>query len=307
MKIGLKLHHSGPGANPESIRRWAQFAETLGLHLIMTADHAALTPEVLGQYGSPYYEAFTNLAWLAAQTQRMALGTTVIVLPYRHPLHLAQLTANVDQLSGGRLIFGVGVGWARSEFEALGVPFHRRGAITDDYLMAIKTLWTNDVATYEGRFVSFRDIMLSPKPVQSPHPPIWVGGSSEAAMRRAVRFGDAWHPIQVRVDWLRESALPRLRQIAEREGRPVPALCPRIVCRLTESPLAEDQRTAGEGTLDQVRRDLEALQALGAEYVLLDTKRNNPTAVSPRHHEDAWRTLTILAEKALDLEKESVR
>ena len=126
-------------------------------------------------------------------------------------------------------------------------------------------------------------------------------------MRRAVRFGDAWHPIQVRIHWLRETALPRLRQIAEHEGRPVPALCPRIGCRLTEAPLPEDERVAGEGTLDQVRGDLEGLQALGAAYVLLDTKRNSPTAMSPRHHEDAWRTLATLAEKALDLEKESVR
>jgi len=307
MKVGLKLHHSGPGASPESMRRWTQFAETLGLHLIMTADHVSLTPEVMGQYGAPYYEPFTNLAWLAAQTQRIQLGTTVIVLPYRHPVYVAHMTANIDQLSGGRLIFGAGVGWARSEFEVLGVPFHQRGAMTDDYLTAIKTLWTHDVASYEGRFVSFRDIRVSPRPVQSPHPPIWVGGLSEAAMHRAVRFGDVWHPIQNRVDWLRDTALPQLRQIAEREGRPVPALCPRILCRLTESPLPEETRGAGEGTLDQVRRDLEGLQALGAEYVLLDTKRNNPTGASPRHHEDAWRTLTTLAEKVLDLEQETVR
>jgi probable F420-dependent oxidoreductase len=307
MKFGLKLHHSGPGASPAHMLRWTRFAESLGLHLIMVADHAALTPEVLARYPEPYYEPFTNLAWLAAKTRHLQLGTTVIVLPYRHPLLLAHLTANVDQLSGGRLIFGVGVGWAEQEFEALGVPFHKRGAITDDYLAALKTLWTQDVASYEGPHVAFRDVKLSPKPVQQPHPPIWVGGSSDAALRRAVRFGDAWHPIGPRLAWLQHEGLPRLRQMADREGKPVPALCPRIWCRLTEAPLPDDERVAGEGSLDQVRRDLEALQELGAASVLLDTKRNSPTALSPKHYETAWRTLTILAEKAIDLDHESVR
>ena len=307
MKVGLKLHHSGPGASPEYMKRWAQFAETLGLHLIMTADHAALTPEVLEEYPAPYYEPFTNLAWLAAHTEKIELGTTVIVVPYRHPVHLAHMTGNVDQLSGGRLIFGVGVGWAESEFEVLGLPFRKRGAMTDDYLAAIKALWTQDVASFESPSVSFKDVTVAPKPVQSPHPPIWVGGSSEAALRRAVRFGQAWHPIGVRVDWLRDSALPRMRRLAESEEMSVPALCPRIWCRLTESPLPEEERLAGEGTIDQVHRDLEALQELGAEYVLLDTKRNSPTAGSASHHEEAWPTLTTLADRVLDLERETVR
>ena len=307
MKFGIKLHHSGPGASPEYMRRWTQFAETLGFHLIMTADHVALTPDVLVDYPAPYYEPFTNMAWLAAQTQRIELGTTVIVVPYRHPLHLAQLTANVDQLSGGRLIFGVGVGWAKGEFEALGVPFHQRGAMTDDYLSAVKALWTNEVASYEGPFVSFRDVRLDPRPLRTPHPPIWVGGQSAPAIRRTARFGDGWHPIGVRADWLRDTALPRLKQLSESEGRPVPKLCPRIWCRLTDSPLREDQRVAGEGTLDQIRGDLEILQELGAEYVVLDTKRNSSTAASERHHEEAWRSLTVLAEKAIDLQNESVR
>jgi probable F420-dependent oxidoreductase len=260
----------------------------------------------LGQYPAPYYETFTGLAWLSAITRKARLGTSVIVVPYRHPILIATMAANVDQLSEGRLVLGVGVGWVKSESQALGLPYEKRGAMTDDYLAALKALWTQDVASYEGPFVSFRDVKISPKPLQSPHPPIWVGGDSDAALRRAVRFGEAWHPIGRPVGWMRE-ALPRLRQMAEKEGRPVPPLCPRIWCRLTESPLPEEQRVAGEGTIDQVRRDMEALQALGAEYVLLDTKRNSPTALSPRHHEEAWRTLCVLAEKVIDVEKETVR
>jgi probable F420-dependent oxidoreductase len=307
MKFGIKLHHSGPGASPDYMKRWAQFAEVLGLHLLMTADHVALTPEVLGRYPAPYYEAFTNLAWLAAHTQKIQLGTTVIVIPYRHPVHLAHLTGNIDQFSGGRLILGVGVGWAPSEFEVFGVPFNKRGVMTDDYLAALIALWTSDVASYEGRFVSFKDVMVAPKPVQHPHPPIWVGGSSDRSLRRAVRFGQAWHPIHVRVDWLRDKALPRLREIAAEEGRPVPVLNPRIYCRITDRPLPEDERTAGEGTLEQIHGDLKELEGLGVEYVLLDTKRNSVTAESSRHHEEAWSALTTLADQVIDLENESLR
>jgi|TARA_Y100000310_G_scaffold304436_1_gene343591 probable F420-dependent oxidoreductase len=312
VKFGLKLHHSGPGASPDHMLRWARFAETLGMHLLMTADHVALTPDVLPQYPAPYYEPFTNLAWLAGHTDKIMLGTTVIVVPYRHPLLLAQITANIDQLSNGRLIFGIGAGWSVSEYEAFGIPHNKRGAITDDYLAAVKALWTQDVASHDGPYAKFRDVMLSPKPVQKPHPPIWVGGSGYLrgkmpAMDRAVRFGDAWHLLGIRADWLRDEAMPQLRRIAEEAGKPTPALCPRIFCRITDSPLPEDDRVAGEGTLDQIRADLDILEELGAEYVLLDTKRNNETANTARHHEDAWSVVTTLAEKAIDLENETLR
>jgi len=124
-------------------------------------------------------------------------------------------------------------------------------------------------------------------------------GASDAALRRAVLHGDAWHPIRIRVDWLRDSGLPRLRQIAEKEGRPVPALCPRIRLRLTDGTLADDARVAGEGSLDQVRADLEALQALGATYLLLDTYADDPEAT--RDPEVALRMVRTLAERVLDL------
>lgn len=305
MKVGINLLNFGPGVSPESLARWATLAETLGYHFVMISDHVAVTPDVQARYPAPFYEPFTTLGWLAAITRRVELGTTVIVLPYRHPLETARMAANVDRLSGGRLIFGVGAGWARQEFEALGLPFERRGAMTNDYIAAIKTAWTQEVATYEGRFVSFKDVHTSPRPLRSPHPPIWVGGSSDAALRRAVRYGDGWHPIRSRIGWLREQGLPRLRAIAGEAGKPVPALCPRIRLRLTDSPLPEGERVAGEGTLDQVRGDLAVLLSLGARYVLLDTYADDPEAT--RHHEPAWRMLATLAEQALDLPRETVR
>ncbi|HZS07380.1 MAG TPA: LLM class F420-dependent oxidoreductase [Blastocatellia bacterium] len=305
MKVGINILNFGPGAGPVSLARWAQFAEETGYHLVMISDHVAITPDVQAEYPAPFYDPFISLAWVAAMTKRIELGTTVAILPYRHPLHTARLAANLDQLSGGRFILGVGAGWAKQEFEALGVPFDRRGAITNEYLEAIRACLTGDTASYEGRFVSFRDVHTAPRPVRSPRLPIWVGGSGEAALRRAVRYGEGWHPIRIRTDWLRDKGLPMLRNIAEAEGKPAPALCPRIVLRITDQPLADDQRVAGQGTPDQIRKDFEALASMGAEYVLLDTYTGEPE--STRHPENSWAMLTSLAEQVLDLGRQALR
>lgn len=305
MKVGVNLLNFGPGAEPDVLARWAGLVEDLGYHLLMTSDHVAITPDVQERYPAPFYEPFTMLGWLAALTRRVELGTTVIILPYRHPLETARAMATADRLSGGRLIFGVGVGWARQEFEALGLPFHRRGAMADDYLAAIKACWTHDQASYSGPFVTFRDVHTAPRPARAPHPPIWVGGATDAALRRAVRHADGWHPIRVRVDWLRDTGLPRLHEIADKEGRPVPALCPRIRLHLTDTPAPEATRVAGEGTVDQVRHDLAALERLGASYVLLDTFTGDVDAT--RRPEPGWRMLATVAEQLVDLGRGIVR
>jgi probable F420-dependent oxidoreductase len=305
MKAGVNLLNFGPGASPESLARWTERVEALGYHLVMISDHVAITPDVAARYPAPFYDPFTALAWLAGQTRRVELGTTVVILPYRHPLLTARLCANVDRLSGARFIFGVGVGWARQEFAALGVPFERRGAMSNEYLDVITRCWAEDLVSYEGRFVSFHDVDTRPRPARRPRPPIWVGGATDAALRRAVRFGDAWHPIRIRMPWIRDTGLPRLRAIAAEEGRRVPAFCPRIRFRLTDTRVDDDERLAGEGTLDQVRADLEALAALGASYVVLDTYADDPDAT--RQHERHWGMLATLAERVLDLPKETLR
>ena len=305
MKVGVNLINFGPSASPESLARWAALAEALGYHFIAISDHVAITPDVEQRYPAPFYDPFLTLAWLAGLTKRLELGTTVIIVPYRHPLETARLVADVDRLSGGRLILGVGVGWAKQEFAALGLPFERRGAITNEYLAVMKTFWTRDVASFKGRFVSFADVRTAPRPFRSPHPPIWVGGASDAALTRAVRYGDGWHPIRFRVDWLRDHGLPRLIEIAERERKPRPALCPRMKLRLTDAPQPDATRLAGEGTVDQVRADLEGLAALGASHVLLDTYFDDPEAT--RRPDTAWRMLTTVAERVFDLEHETLR
>jgi probable F420-dependent oxidoreductase len=301
MKVGVNLLNFGPAASPESLLRWTRAVEALGYHFVMISDHVAPTPDVMARYPVPLYDPFVSLGWLAGQT-RLELGTTVVILPYRHPLLLARLAANLDNLCGGRFILGVGVGWARQEFDALGVPFNRRGAISDETLEIVRRCWTEDVVNHQGPFFTFRDVHTAPRPLRPP--PIWIGGGSDAALRRAVRHGDAWHPIRIKLGPLRE-ALKRLEGIAAQEGRPVPALCPRMRLCLTPSPVPEDDRMAGHGTLDQVRRDLETLAGLGARYVLLDTYMDDPEAT--RDHEAAWAAFATLAARALDLRGETLR
>jgi len=274
VRIGVNVPNFGPGTDPGVLRQWARTSEGLGYRLLMVSDHIAVTPDVAAQYPAPFYEPFTTLSWLAGVTDRIRLGTTVLIVPYRHPLLTARMAANLNQLSGGRLVLGVGVGWARQEFDALGVPFSRRGALTDEHLRAIRAAWADDADYRAGRI------------------PIWVGGNSDAGLRRAVLLGDAWHPLRISLDWLRE-ATGRLKAAADDRQLPVPALAPRIVLRLTEAPVTGPERLAGTGTIQQVVDDLEQLRLLGADTVLLDPFSGDPEET--RHPETAWQALATVA------------
>ena len=272
MEIGVNVPNFGPGTDPDALRRWAQTVEGLGFDLLMVSDHIAITPDVAEQYPAPFYEPFTTLSWLAGVTRRIRLGTTVLIVPYRHPLLVARMAANLDRLSGHRLVLGVGVGWARQEFEALGVPFGQRGRLTDEYLRAMRAAWADHDDYRSG-------------PI-----PIWVGGTSDAAIRRAVRLGDAWHPLRFTLPWLHD-AVERLKTVAGEQD--LPGLAPRIALRLTSTPVTARDRLAGVGTIDQVLEDLEALRLLGASSVVLDPFHGDPAeTLSP---ETTWRDLAAVA------------
>ncbi|MET8436714.1 LLM class flavin-dependent oxidoreductase [Streptomyces sp900116325] len=167
MEIGVNVLNFGPGCDPGVLRSWARTVEDLGFDLLMVSDHVVITPDVAERYPAPFYEPFTTLSWLAGLTTRVRLGTTVLIAPYRHPLLTARMAGNLQELSGGRLVLGVGAGWARQEFAALGVPFERRGRLTDEHLRDMRAAWA-DTASYSGRRI-----------------PVWVGGNSDAGLRRA--------------------------------------------------------------------------------------------------------------------------
>jgi probable F420-dependent oxidoreductase len=292
MKIGVNLINFGSDATPTSLIARGRRAEELGYDFLMISDHVAITTDVQNEYPVPFYDPFLTLACLTAETREIELGTSVIVVPYRHPLLIARMSANLDQLSGGRFILGVGVGWSRLEYQALGLDFSSRGAMTDEYLSVIKQAWMTDDFAFDGRFVSFGTVHTGPGPLRKPHPPVWVGGNSPAALRRSLVFGTAWHPLYPTLEWLEQHALPALRAAAEPHDGAIPALAPRLRLQVTDQPLPEDHRAAGRGTLHQIKGDLLRLKALGASHVLLDTYDPD----DPFREDTGWKDFERIAE-----------
>ncbi|MEU9074667.1 LLM class flavin-dependent oxidoreductase [Kitasatospora sp. NPDC048538] len=302
MQLGVNVPNFGPGTDPGVLREWARTAEGLGLDLLMVSDHVAVTGDVAARYPEPFYEPFTTLSWLAGLTTRLRLGTTVLVLPYRHPLLVARMAAGLDRLSGGRFVLGVGVGWARQEFEALGVPFTERGRLTDEYLGVLREAWhpapaagapalpgadgpPTDGQPADGRPTDdppTDDRPTDGRPTGSAVP-VWVGGHSAAALRRAARFGDAWHPLRL--------PMARMREVLAQHE--LPGFAPRIALRLTAAPVGDPDRPAGVGTLDQVLEDLDGLRSLGAGTVVLDPYHGDPEET--RRPQTAWRDLAAVA------------
>ena len=194
-------------------------AEQLGFDSVWVNHHVLNVGYVRDRLGSaPYQDALVMLTWLASQTSRVNLGTSVLVMPYLHPMVLAKELATLDQLCGGRLVIGVGVGSLPEENAALGVPYDSRGAYCNEFIEVLRKLWVEESATFAGEFFSFDDLVSSPKPLQKPHPPIVVGGNRPPALRRAARLGDGWHPMNVSPDGVRRR-LRMVRSEAGDEGR----------------------------------------------------------------------------------------
>ena len=275
MKLGILPTYRGPAvANPDWVVAFAQLVEELGCESVWTVEHAVVPAD----YGSRYPYAETGrmpltgddpipdpldwLAFVAGVTRSLLLGTCVVILPEHNPVLLAKRLATIDVLSAGRMVVGVGVGWMREESEALGVPFEERGARTDEYLDVMRELWTNGVASFEGRFVRFADMKSSPKPVRPGGVPVVVGGHSAAAARRAGRRGDGFYPLGVGpaelaglLDVMRSAAVDAGRDPSAIEistGAP-PDLA--AAKQLTEMGVSRFMLSArGSGDLEAVRR-----------------------------------------------------
>jgi probable F420-dependent oxidoreductase len=218
MRFGLYGIQRG-SIDPAVLAGRARRAEDAGLESVWVGDHVALPRAARGDT-EPRLDAVTALSYLAAVTSRLRLGFGVLVLPQRHPVLMAKQIASIDVLTGGRLLVGIGAGYVEPELRALNVPMAERGARTDEYLAAMRELWTADEPSFAGRFVSFDGVFQTPKPVQKPHPPIVVGGHSDAAMRRAVRSANGWYGVYVDLEET-ASLLARLRTVAAECGRPV--------------------------------------------------------------------------------------
>jgi probable F420-dependent oxidoreductase len=181
-------------AGPDQARL-AKRAEEMGYDMIRVPEHLVIPREHVELSGAHYFHATVAQGFFAGATERIRIGTGITLIALQHPITMAKGLATADWLSGGRIEVAFGVGWLESEFEALGVDFHKRGRLADEYLAAMIALWTMDVASFEGEFVSFRDVVLEPKPVQKPHLPIWMGGDSDGALRRTARYAIGWNPF----------------------------------------------------------------------------------------------------------------
>ena len=240
MKFGLAIPNRGPMATAECIKEIAQTAEQLGYQYLAVPDHIVVPRKIDPNY--PYSETgefvwtsdgvtdcmeqFTLLAWLAAVTNTIRIMTSVAVIPHRNPLFMAKSIATTDVLSGGRVTIGCGAGWMHEEFDALNLPdFASRGKVTHEYIEAMKSAWMDPDPAYNGEFVKFKNVDTDPRPVQKPHPPIWIGGESMPALRRAVSLGDAWYPFgsnpKFRMDKLEtySDRVSILRDLALKSGR----------------------------------------------------------------------------------------
>jgi probable F420-dependent oxidoreductase len=220
MHFGVILPNFGKDSSPDAIRRVAEAAEEFGFDSVWTTEHIIVGPEAVDPYGR-VYEPLVTLGWIAGWTERIALGTSIVLVPLHNPMHLAKEVATLQELSAGRFTLGVGVGWHKDEFEFMGVEFRGRGRRADEAIRLMRALWKGE-HDFEGEYWSFRNATSEPLP--SPAPEIWVGGSSERAIRRARELGDAWHPS-------RGSGPDHVRRVKERypELRVVPRTSPERV------------------------------------------------------------------------------
>jgi probable F420-dependent oxidoreductase len=188
--FGVILPNYGREASPDAIRRTTELAEELGFDSVWTTEHIIVGPEAIDPYGR-VYDPLVTLGWIAGWTERVGLGTSIVLVPLHNPMHLAKEVATLQELSGGRFRLGVGMGWHEPEYQFMGVPFKGRGRRADEAIRLMRALWSGE-KDFEGEFWSFHDATAEPHP--SPQPEIWVGGSSDPAIRRALELGDVWHP-----------------------------------------------------------------------------------------------------------------
>ena len=278
MKFGFSLSNNQGIEDVQAIVRLATRAEELGFDSVWASDHVFNVSYVFERIGDrPYYDPLTILSYVAAVTTRIRLGTSVLVLPYHHPMRLAKAAATLDVLSGGRVILGVGVGVIEQEFHALGTSYAERGAITDETIAILQALWTQTVPSHQGRLYRFSGMPFSPKPMQKPHIPIVIGGVSRAAIRRAARVGNGWHPTAMPPEVLREH-IHYLAEQAQAAGRAVADIPVSISMPLQGGRAG--RYTLGLDPADIVPK-IQTLASLGVETVVIAPSTGDAQAMTP--------------------------
>ena len=295
MEYGFTLPTRGSLATLEAMRAQVRQGEEAGFGLVGVSDHVVMPRDIRSRYpysasglfnpgAGEWLEQLTLLSYLAGQSSTIGLLTSVMVLPHRSPVVTAKMLATIDVLSGGRLLVGCGVGWLKEEFEALEAPpYEERGAVADEYIRAFRELWTSESPTFDGRYVRFSDVVFAPKPERKPHPPIWIGGESPAAVRRAARLGDGWYPHSgnpshpLGTPEQVSEALGRLRHYTEEAGRDPAEIDIGYAASWAYDPGAgapsSGQRTTLTGDAEQIAGDIRAFQQVGVRHLVLGFQR----------------------------------
>jgi probable F420-dependent oxidoreductase len=286
MKVGILLPHVGENATRESVLYIAKQAEDEGLDSIWAIERLLWPVKPQTPYGgipnAPIPVEYQNvldpldtLTYLAANTDRISLGTSIIDMLLHNPVVLARRFATLDVLSGGRVIAGFGLGWSKDEFDVSGIPFRHRGARADEYLQVLKRIWTDDVVEFRGQFYNIPASKIGPKPVQKPHPPILLGGFSPKSFSRVVNHANGWIPIAgfAPLEQL-EQAINGLREAARKANknpsdiRVVVLSYPNVLDSSSESSSSNQQRSPMSGTIDQIGSDINRIKAMGAEHII---------------------------------------
>lgn len=289
MEFGFGVPSRGPLASLDNLTTIAKKGEEMGFEILSVSDHIVVPNNIdsiypyneSGEFASSptgdYLDQLTTLSYLAGITSTIKLLTSVMVLPHRSPVLAAKILSTVDVLSNGRLILGCGVGWMREEFEAIGAPpYDERGAVGSEYIEVFKELWTSDNPTFDGKYAKFSNIGFAPQPVQKPHPPIWVGGESPPALRRAARLGDAWYPIGSNpkfpvgtFDQL-SSKMSRVKGYAQDVGRDPATLDFAFSTNWyddSEAQTLNGERRMLTGTPEQVAGDIKRMEEMGVNHL----------------------------------------
>jgi probable F420-dependent oxidoreductase len=295
MKLGICLPHYGRPIEVGRMLEVARRTEERGLDSVWVTDHVIVPAQANVIYREDMLDPLAVLPWLAGVTNRVALGTSVVILPYRSPIPVAKLLASVDVLSGGRLIVGAAIGWLEGEFEALGVPFKERASRSDEALELMRTVWTQEHPKIQTKRHRVQDVVASPMPLQKPRPPLYIGGSSDGAYRRVARLGDGWHASSTTHDAFSQGAdaVRRFWKEAGREGAPyfslrIPILIDGLHRAAVDMALMRGRHTL-HGTPKQIAEELAGFEALGCGHVALEVSYSTYPAI--------LETIDLVAEK----------
>jgi probable F420-dependent oxidoreductase len=284
MKIGVTIPNNWGIADAQSVLALGPVAEELGYDSIWVMDHLLNTGYIRQRLDDkPYYHPLAILSYLSATTRQVLLGTSVLVLPYHNPVELAKYTATLDHMSGGRVILGVGVGAMTEEFAALGIPFRQRGALTNECIAIMKELWTNPDPTYHSSRWQFSDLKFSPQPLQQPHMPLWIGGSSPAALQRAATVGDGWHPTGMSAAEF-GTARQQVRALTAAAGRDPEALTMSLRLEVEVHGRPSSDRASSRArlpgdNLEHLLAGLRAYESAGVDHIVLALNSGDMTQI----------------------------